>query len=87
MTDAGLEEVFDFLREIAGINIVLARTAREAIANLDPRVSLKLDNVKLGAALELIQETCTVPLQVEVRHGVLVVSASQTLPEEGDGQR
>ncbi|MBA3707448.1 MAG: hypothetical protein H0W83_01355 [Planctomycetes bacterium] len=51
--DQGFEEVVNFLRQVTGVNIVVAP---EVIAANPPTVSLKAKDMKFGNALKLIME-------------------------------
>jgi len=70
-----LDEVFDFIRDITGLNVVLARSAQDAVANGGASITLKVEDVLLEEALDLMRLASTAPFEVRVRSGALVVSA------------
>ncbi|MFQ5424212.1 MAG: hypothetical protein ACE5F9_09565 [Phycisphaerae bacterium] len=77
------EQVVDYLRDLTGLNIVVNWTAMEfAAIERDAEVNLKLQNVRLEKALDLILDGVgggEVELAYEIDEGVVTISTKEDL--------
>lgn len=79
-TDATLEDVASFLREVTGLNVVVDRSVREKYPPPEPRISVRLENVDLTSALRLLLNP--LGLAWTLKSGVLIFVDEQTLRED-----
>lgn len=77
--DAPVLEVFKFLRQTSGVNLVVDQAVRADAGLDDKRVSLEVTEIPLRSALSLVLDF--VELVVRWRHGVLLV----TTPDRARG--
>ncbi len=78
--DSPLIDVLDFIRDAAGIDIVVDPRVREANPADEMRVTFKVRDLPLRSALKLLLETKG--LTTTIRDGVLVVLAAADLDRE-----
>jgi hypothetical protein len=74
-SDTSLEEVIDFLHEVADVNFVLSRDVREKCRNGELKVDVKLSEMQLKAALKLILELHE--LTGVYKNGVIVIETKE----------
>src|SRR5579872_6851741 len=70
--DTSFADAVDFLRDATGLNIVYSRAAKEIIENA-PKLKLRLKDIKVRNALELMLTQTDANLRYGVRNGVLEI--------------
>lgn len=70
--DSAFPEAIDFFRDATGINVVITNKAKELTENA-PKLKLKLKDVKVRNALELVLSQTDAQLRYGVRNGVLQI--------------
>ena len=74
-TDAGLNEVVDFLHEVTQINIVLSKEVQQRVREGELKITLRLEDLQLRAALKLMLSLHD--LTAVVRSGVLLIMTKE----------
>ena len=74
-------EAIDFLRDITGLNYVVTRDAKDLIDNEGVEVSLRLKNISLKNALNLILNS-NESLQWRIENGVIKIGTEEDKNEE-----
>ncbi len=75
--DTPFVECVDFLRDVTGLNLVVSKAALEALG--ERTIRLRLREVRLRAALELLLQLGDERLRYGVRHGVLWIGLADEL--------
>jgi hypothetical protein len=71
----GFAEALDFMRDATGLNIVVSPKAKDLTENA-PKLKLKLKDVKMRNALELVLTQTDAQLRYGVKHGVLEIGVN-----------
>lgn len=73
--DTPFNEAVDFLRDVTGLNIVITTKAKELTDNA-PKLKLKLKDVKVRNALELLISQADAQLRYGIKNGVLQIGVN-----------
>lgn len=74
--DTSFNDAADFLRDVTGLNIVITTKAKE-IADNAPKLKLKLKDVKVRNALELILTQTDAQFRYGIKSGVLQIGVNE----------
>lgn len=71
------EEALDFFRDVTGLNIILSRRATDLVGNDNTKVKLRLKDVQLRNALELLLTQTDAQLRYGIKNGVLQIGIAE----------
>jgi type II secretory pathway component HofQ len=74
--DTPISEAIDFLRDATSVNVVLSKKAKDLTDNA-PKLKLRLKDVKVRNALELVLTQTDPQLRYGVRNGVLEIGTTE----------
>ena len=71
------KEALDFFRDVTGLNIILSRRATDLVGNDNTKVKLRLKDVQLRNALELLLTQTDAQLRYGIKNGVLQIGIAE----------